>query len=483
VKQRRIPTLAIRLGAVFAAVLGLFAAALVVTLFTLGRLEQADREVAKLDHAKHAGHLAAAQVREQYIHQAHTIISWDFSHLEHYEDVVKETRQWTALLRALARSPDERRLADEIARLAEASDREFRAIVLPAIRANDRSAVQSIHERTQALVGRVVELNERLNRSLERRSLAARAQSEALRRRARMATMICFGLAIAIAAGLGFLLTRSILRPIAALRSGALRIADGDLEARIEVSGRGELAELGATFNRMAADLARHQRDAVRAQKLGYVGQLAAGVAHEINNPLGVILGYAKLLRRDGDREELRIIEDEAVQCQRIVQGLLDLARPPRLDLGDVDLGELARDAVDRLRDTGRLDGVKVRTPEHAPVITWADEAKLRQVVTNVLLNAAEATPQGGVVTVEAASLPDAGVLVVQDAGPGIPAEMLPRVFDPFFTTKPRGTGLGLAVSQAIMDAHGGRIEIDSAPGRGTRVTLRVPPAARTGGV
>jgi len=477
-RERRVPTIALRLGAAFAAVLGLFAAALLVMLYTLGRLAQADAEVAALDHAKHAGHLAAAQVREQYIHQAHTMIIWDLSHLQHYETAVQETRRWTELLRRLARSAEEKHLAAEVVRLARQSDERFRRAVIPAVKRGDRAAIPGIHREIETLVERVVDLNERLNASFEQRSAAAHRHAEVLRGRARIATLICFGLAIVIAAGLGFALMRSILRPIAALRRGALRIAEGDLSARIDVPGRGELHDLAKTFNRMAADLARHQQEVVRAQKLGTVGQVAAGVAHEINNPLGVILGYAKLLRRDGDREELRIIEDEALQGQRIVQGLLDLARAPRLDLAEVDLAELARDAVARLRESGSLDGVGVdlRAPQGARVVVcWADEARLRQVVTNVILNAAEATPQGGAVTIEATGLGDEALLSVKDAGPGIAPDLLPRIFDPFFTTKPKGTGLGLAVSQSIMEAHGGRIDVDSAKGAGTRVVLRLP--------
>jgi signal transduction histidine kinase len=476
-------TIALRLGLAFAAILGLFAAALVVTLATLARLARADAEVAALDHAKHAGHLAAAQVREQYIHELHTILNWDLTHLMHYDLVLGRTRRSTETLRGLARSPQEKRLADEIARLARQTDRDFRDAIVPAIRRGDRAAVKEAQARTEALVLRVAVLTDDLNASFEGRSASARSDAGALRARARVATVICFGLAIAIAATLLFLLLRSILRPIAALRRGALRLAGGDLGARIEVYGRGELAELGATFNRMAADLARHQENVVRAKKLAGVGEVAAGVAHEINNPLGVILGYVKLLRREGDREELRIIEDESRQCQRIVQGLLDLSRPQRLDRAEVDLGELAREAVARLRESGRLEGIDVATPpatEHATA--WADEARLRQVVTNIVLNAGEATPRGGSVAIATSEQGGEAVLSVEDSGPGIPGDVVPRVFDPFFTTKASGTGLGLAVSQAIMDAHGGSIEIDSAQGTGTRVVLRLPRAPASQG-
>jgi two-component system, NtrC family, sensor kinase len=218
----------------------------------------------------------------------------------------------------------------------------------------------------------------------------------------------------------------------------------------------------------------------VRSHKLASIGQVAAGVAHEINNPLGVILGYTKILRREPDlaaREELQIIDDEVNQCRRIVQDLLDLARPPRLELDAVDLAEVAADAVQRLRETDRLRDVAVELPAGRAVVR-GDEAKLRQVVVNVLVNAVEAAT--GKVTLVAETADGGGALRVVDDGPGMAPDVLAHVFEPFFTTKRGGTGMGLAIAQAIVDAHGGRIELTSRPGAGTRVSIWLPaPAPR----
>ena len=468
-----------RLAVAFAAVLLLFAAAMVVELLTLQQIADAERDVARLDHAKHAGHMAAAQVREQYIHQAHSLIEFDTSHLGHYQTAVEATRRAVAHLETMAETPHEKELAHEIARLAEQNHRDFQTLVVPAIERGDRSSLSPLGEQLESVVGKVVAVNEELNADLERRATAASVHAAQHRAEAQRATLLCFGLAIVLAAAVGLWLTRSIVGRVERLRAGVRRVASGDLGARISLPGGDEFSELAEAFNHMTESLARNQEALVRSQKLASIGQVAAGVAHEINNPLGVILGYSKLLKKQaqpGQLEELGIIEEEAVQCQRIVQGLLDLARPQQLDLADVDLAELAREAVGRLDEAGALDGRRVEIPAaEARAMVTGDAGKLRQVISNIVVNAAQATPVEHSVVIEASAGADGAVLTVADRGPGIPADVLPHVFDPFFTTKRKGTGLGLSIAQAITDAHGGRLDIDSAPGRGTRVSLRLP--------
>jgi len=475
---RPLRTTAYRLGAAFSAILALFGVALGCEVWALRRIAQAEDELARLDHAKHTGHRVAADVREQYIHQAHTIILEDTSHLDHYQQVVAAAREATARLVGIAESDDERRRAVEIVSVVEAADAEFRRDVFPALARRDRAALLALHERTEHRVNEAVRLVDEVNGMFEARSMAALARTGTIREQARLVTVACFGLAIFVAAGVGLLLMRSILRPIAALTKGAERVGAGDLSARIDVSGRDELAALAHTFNRMTEDLARHHEAQVRTQKLASIGQVAAGVAHEINNPLGVILGYVKILRRDpafSGAEELEIIEDEAHQCQRIVQELLELARPPRLELAATDLAAVARDAVAPLRQAGRLGEITVEMASNRPVMVRGDEAKLRQVVQNVVMNAAQsAAPR---VTLEAREADGGGLLVVTDDGLGMAPDVLAHAFDPFFTTKRHGTGLGLAIAQTIVDAHGGRIELASRPGEGTRVSLWLPRA------
>jgi signal transduction histidine kinase len=467
-----------RLALAFGAVLALFGMALLVTLGALARITDAEGEVSRLDHAKHAGHMAAAQVREQYIHQAHTLLAFDRSHMGNYDEAVTKTEHAARHLGAIVDTDEDRAAAGEIARLAHQSDALFRAEVLPAIDRGDRATVTRLGDRLEAVVDCVVGLNEALNARLEARSEAARQRAISLQRSARTATLACFALAIALAGIVGFWLARSILGPVQALRGGVRRVADGDLSARLEVARKDEFGELAAAFNQMAASLAHKQEQLVRSQKLASIGQVAAGVAHEINNPLGVILGYAKLLRRQATgetAEELRLIEEEAVQCQRIVAGLLDLARPQVLRRERFDLAELAREAVARLDDGGKLAERAVDTSGLAATTVSGDGGKLRQVIANLIVNAAEASPAGGRIAVTCGVDGGEPTLVVRDDGAGIQPDIVARIFDPFFTTKRGGTGLGLAITQAIVDAHGGRLEVDSRPGHGTTVRVRLP--------
>jgi two-component system NtrC family sensor kinase len=479
---RPLRSTAFRLGASFAAILALFGIAALVELAALRRIAQAQDELARLDHAKHTGHRVASDVREQYIHQAHTIIVENTSHLDHYDEVVRAARDGTKSLVAIAESEDERRRAVEIARDVEAADTEFRRDVFPALERRDRATLLALHDETEKRVKETLRMVDALNGIFEARSMAALAETERIGRQARVATVACFGLAIVVAAGVGLLLMRSILRPIAALTHVAERVGAGDLQSRVEVHGHDELAALARTFNRMTEDLARHQEAHVRTQKLASIGQVAAGVAHEINNPLGVILGYVKILRKEpafAGAEELGIIEDEAHQCQRIVQELLDLARPPRLELAAADLGEVAREAVTPLQEAGRLGSVAVEAPPaDVAVPVRADEARLRQVIQNLVLNASQAGATR--IRLDARAADAGGRLVISDDGPGMTPDVLAHAFDPFFTTKRHGTGLGLAIAQAIVDAHGGRLELASLPGDGTRVTLWLPRGGET---
>jgi len=340
----------------------------------------------------------------------------------------------------------------------------------------ERTSVKLEHDRAQLVVTRIQDLTQKLVSSFESSIRRFRQDADRVQRRTLAVLVGALVAAPIVAVAVSVAVSRSIADPVARLEAGAARIAAGDLDARIEVRGAPELEALAERWNAMTAALAEHQDRLVQSEKLAGIGRLAAGVAHEINNPLGVILGYAKLLHRRAApdlAEDLAIIEEETLRAKDIVEGLLDLSRPLPAGIEPVDLRALSEDVVSRLREARLLDGVAVTVEGAASAPGHAE--KLRQVLVNLVKNAAEAAGAGGRVAVRVAEFDGAAEIAVEDSGPGLDPGVRGRLFEPFFTTKPRGTGLGLAVSRAIARAHGGELAADAAAGGGARFALRLP--------
>ena len=246
-------------------------------------------------------------------------------------------------------------------------------------------------------------------------------------------------------------------------------------------------------LNRSHEQLTEAQAQLLRSERLASMGQLAAGIAHEVNNPLGSILIYAHLLCEDlaGDAErraDAELILREANRCRAIVGGLLDFARQSKVERAPVDLRELAEEAARNVAvqvDDPRLE-VRVEAPAALPP-AQVDRDQLLQVLLNLVRNAADAMPAGGTVTLRLGHAAERGehVIEVSDTGPGIPAEHMDRLFSPFFTTKPvgRGTGLGLPICYGIVKMHRGSISArNRAPERGAAFEVRLPSAPAVAG-
>jgi signal transduction histidine kinase len=279
-----------------------------------------------------------------------------------------------------------------------------------------------------------------------------------------------------IAAAITLSIGRSVARPLARLHAGAARVAAGDLDTRIDDRAPDEFGALARHFNAMTDALKQHQAKLVETEKLAGIGRLAAGVAHEINNPLTVILGYTRLLKKRAEgplSEDLAVIEEETLRCKEIVEGLLDLSRPLQAGQEIVDLRGSAEEVVARLREAGTLDGVDVSVSGEASAT--GHPSKLRQVLANLIRNAAEASGDGGRVAIDVSVRDGEARVQVRDSGGGIDPTRASRLFEPFFTTKDRGTGLGLAISRAIARAHDGDVEATNAAGGGASFTLRIP--------
>jgi two-component system, NtrC family, sensor kinase len=415
-------------------------------------------------------------VRDQYAHQAHTIIIGDESHLGFYTKAEERVLALTRELRPRSRSLEAQGWMDDIEQASAELDAIFRKSIVPAVVRGDRAFVQKEHGRAQLVVSRIQDRSEQLVGRFEGGIAASRAEVGAVERRTFRWMAALLGGAPLLAAAVGIYIGRSIARPIARLQAGAARLAAGDLDARIEVDTPDEFGALARQFNAMTAALKEHQAQLVQSEKLAGVGRLAAGVAHEINNPLGVILGYTRLLRKRADgplSDDLGVIEEETLRCQEIVEGLLDLSRPLQAGREPVDLRAACDEVVARLREAAVLAGVEVAVAGTATV--EGDASKLRQVLTNLVRNGAEAAGPGGRVEVSIAGRAGEASVSVKDSGRGLDARALSRLFEPFFTTKDKGTGLGLAISRAIARAHGGDIQAENAPGGGAAFTLHLP--------
>ena len=319
-------------------------------------------------------------------------------------------------------------------------------------------------------------------------------------------------LGVAIVTWVAIVLAQRISRPIHAMAEAAEKVAEGDYGQRVDYTSPDEIGHLVERFNRMIQELARAtqelmdwagnleskvedrttqvramQNQLLQAEKLAAIGKLAAGVAHEINNPLTGILTSSSLMLEDVPpddprHEELKIIVDETMRCRKIVKGLLDFARQTRPHKQAVSLNQVIADVMNLVGKQAAFRDINVQMDlaSDLPAV-MVDQDQMRQVVLNAVLNAAEAMPHGGEIRF-ASRLDPTGKMVqvsIADTGPGIPDDIKDKIFDPFFTTKKTGTGLGLAIAYGIVDRHGGAISIESRPGRGTTVVFRIPVETR----
>jgi signal transduction histidine kinase len=329
----------------------------------------------------------------------------------------------------------------------------------------------------------------------------AKAQTAADRRRqtaVRVVTGSCAGVAL-IAVLLGIRQYRRVIGPLRNLGESVQTFAAGNLDRRIDPRGDREFARLAADFNRMADELrnlyrnleqqvAAKSRELVRAERLASVGFLAAGVAHEINNPLGIIAGYGERALRqlpaeapESTRKALTVMCEEAFRCKEITGRLLTLSRPGSDDRARVSMTTIAGQVVSTVTGLRADRQVSLQSSPAEQTTVTARPGDLQQVLLNLLLNATEAVDAGGHVRVDVASSDGSVRLTVTDDGRGMDAATLERIFEPFFTDKRGvriGTGLGLSIVHAIVTEHDGTITAASdGPGRGSKFTVTLPSA------
>jgi len=296
--------------------------------------------------------------------------------------------------------------------------------------------------------------------------------------------------AIVICAAVVVVFSIAVRRPMLELQDKIARVTLGDLSASVSFANRNdEIGDLGRDFNDMVAQLKAgreeiqrlHQTQMSRAEHFATLGELAAGLAHEIRNPLAGIAGVIEIVSRDlppgsAARSVIKDAKEEAVQINRILTDLLETARPKPPQFQVRDLVSTAEHAVMFARQqaiTKRIT-IELHTEEQLPLVDH-DPHQVNQVLLNLLLNAIQAMDKPGTIHVSLRRDKDAALVTVADEGKGIAPEILPNIFRPFFTTKGHGTGLGLSLARRIVESHGGTISVRSEVGKGTQFDVRLP--------
>lgn len=296
---------------------------------------------------------------------------------------------------------------------------------------------------------------------------------------------------VAIALGvIASILAVRLLRPIRTLTEAAVRVGRGDYSEEVPTDAKDDVGVLAREFNRMSAslrareiELREKQEALLRSDKLATIGRMATQITHEIRNPLSAIGLNTELLAEEiaeAGEEALRLCEAigrEVDRLEDVTEQYLRLARPMKPQLRRDDVGVLVRDLAQFVGPELESAGVELRLDLPEQLLAEIDEPQLRQALLNLVRNAKEAMPAGGALTLGARALPASGEVEVsvRDTGEGMSEEAVRRVFDPFFTTKKSGTGLGLSLTQQIVQQHGGRLECESAPARGTTFRVVLP--------
>jgi len=397
-------------------------------------------------------------------------------------------QRWRAELR-----PEETALADGVAGLQRQIVAVADSIFSLADAGHRDSAYRLAHV---ALRGRLQPALTQMNREIYRRARESSVRGaysrleEILAAEGRGLTAIIL---LALVAGLvaSWLISRGLARPLRRLTQDMAVVGTGKLEHPIAVVSRDEIGELAQAFAKMTKHLNDSRAKVVQAEKLASIGEMSAAVAHGLRNPLASLRAAAQLVRlhpaSPSAAEHLDAILDEVDRLDRRISHLLSFSRPAPFHPMAESLPRLVNDILPAVAVPIREHRVElhVDVPADLPSVR-VDPMQVEQAVLEILSNALDAMPTGGHLRIAASTAGDGGapnevVLEVSDTGAGIPEAALASVFEPFFTTRQEGTGLGLAIAKRYVEQNGGRLEIESQPGRGTTVRLRLPLAVADG--
>lgn len=472
-----------RLAAGFASVSLIALAMCIVLDVLLGAVETSVQTMQSEEEAIRDGLALATAVREQYIHQAHVLIERSAGHMDHYPQAFEAVQSRARSLRARLPGSEHGRV-DQVLEDSRRLDELFRTELLPAIQRPDLdNVVRRHHDALQRLSAHAVEQADALARAAEAGMASEHYRAMRSSRLGLLLGAACMVLIVLLSVAYTRRLRQSLLAPLASLSAAAERFGRGEFEQRVGAVGEGELQAVADAFDRMVHELQQRERRLLDAERMAVVGQFAAGIAHELNNPIAVIRGYLKTMKPSQSpemlSEELRILDDEAAACQRIAEDLLAFARPGQVQRTRVAIDELLRTTAQRFTDSGQAKGRTVRVAATSAQL-FADAGRIRQVLLNLLQNAVQAAPTEQPIEVSGAPSTEGRSyeFAVSDRGAGVSEADKLRIFEPFFSLRESGAGLGLAVCHGIVAAHGGRIAVEDRSDGGTtfRVSLPVEP-------
>jgi two-component system, NtrC family, sensor kinase len=484
----------------FSAVLAIFGGAALVSMQTFQRIIDSTDEILELQRGRENGLQIEVYARRMEAVMADLARSADIGQIPDFDEATMSFEnlelQMTAARRRLtrlARTSQEKQWMAQCEDWAWQIDFEFRYHLLPAVASRNEDLAWQYRQHARDMLESLIWANRRMTTAQEMQIRRARDSALRLRDAAERDTAILLSVAVLAAIIIGYWAVHSIISPIRELMKATESLAGGDWTPKVDSKRQDEFGRLAESFNRMSEDLRTHQQKLVQAEKMASLGRMSAGVAHEINNPIGVILGYVKLLLKNEAltgqvRSDVQVIGEEAEQCQQIVQDLLSFSRPIPPAHEVVDLCKVVEECLSRASRSYLPNGVAiVRDYRTDTLPVRGDGGRIAQAIQNIVRNGLEAMKEGGALTAtlrivehseavgkELRTRPMAEVLLA-DTGPGIPPENLGKVFEPFFTTKDKGTGLGLPIAYAAIRAYSGSITIQSEKGHGTRFTIRLP--------
>jgi signal transduction histidine kinase len=421
-------------------------------------LEATEREQVLAD-SRAAVDASRESARETYVHQAHTFIEGGTGHLHHLGEIEEALDADLTHVAELALPPESSAAVRDIRAALAASRAHFADTVVPMARtgALDREAASAAHA-------------SRLTAVIDEEQRAQRRRIEGATRRAWQVTALATVVGLVVAVLVARWLELRLIDPLGRLRAAADGFGAGRDDVTADESGNEELAAVSRAFNRMTRAVRSAQGARVRAERLAALGELSAAVAHELMNPLTVILGHPAM-RADN----LAPVRAEAEHARRVVQGLLGFARPGEEAPESIALSAAARAAAARVTPEADVRDVAIRVVEEGALVAMLSPGAVRHVLDNLIRNAVQASPPGSLVEVRVGT----AAVEVLDRGPGIPVNVRDRLYEPFTTGRPDGTGLGLAVCQRVARGTGGSIDHESRTGGGTIARWRLVAAGR----